>query len=112
MRVSGPSSARSYRFHPHAAADYFEEIGYLRDEDARVAIDFTAAVDGAIARVLEYPEIGVVIRESRGRQIRKWRLRSFRYSLVYAVLDNVVRILAVAHHSRRPGYWVYRLKTL
>ena len=110
--MSERSSARSHRFHPHAGADYFHDIGYLRDVDPRVAADFTAAVDHAIARVVEYPEIGVVIREARGRQIRKWRVHGFRYSLVYALLDDVIRILAIAHHSRRPGYWAYRLRSL
>jgi plasmid stabilization system protein ParE len=110
--VSGRSSARSHRFHPHAGNEYLEDIEYLRADDRQVAVDFTAAVDEAIARVIEYPEIGVVILERRGRRIRKWRVQGFRYSLIYAVLDDVIRILAVAHHSRRPGYWLYRLRTL
>ena len=110
--MSGRSSARSHRFHPHASDDYLKDVGYLLDDDPHVAAHFTAAVDHAIDRVAEYPEIGVVIRVSRGRQIRKWRVQGFRYSLVYALLDDVIRILAVAHHSRKPGYWVYRLKTL
>jgi hypothetical protein len=29
----------------------------------------------------------------------------FRYALIYTVVGDQIRILAVAHHSRRPGYW-------
>jgi len=29
----------------------------------------------------------------------------FPYDVVYIVHDDVVSILAVAHHHRRPGYW-------
>jgi hypothetical protein len=32
-------------------------------------------------------------------------MRRFPYSLIYTVIGDEVRILAVAHHSRRPGYW-------
>ena len=40
--------------------------------------------------------------------IRKRVLRKFHYSLIYTIEKNRVLILAVAHHSRRPGYWVGR----
>lgn len=39
------------------------------------------------------------------RERRLFPLHRFPYSLVYRVDDEGVRIGAVAHHSRRPGYW-------
>lgn len=110
--MSERSSARSYRFHPHAGAELAEEAQYLRGDDRQVAERFEAAVDHAIGRVCERPEIGTLLLERRGRCIRKWRVRGFRYSLVYALLNDVLRILSVAHHSRRPGYWIYRLRSV
>lgn len=110
--MSGRSSARRHRFHPHAGTEYLDEVEYLKADDRKVAADFATAVDHAIGRLLEYPDIGTVILERQGRRIRKWRVQGFRYSLIYAVLDDVIRILAVAHHSRRPGYWLYRLRAL
>lgn len=32
-------------------------------------------------------------------------MRHFPYSVIYHVVDEQIRILAVAHHSRRPSYW-------
>jgi len=32
-------------------------------------------------------------------------LTRFPYSLIYTESGDEIRILAVAHHSRRPGYW-------
>lgn len=110
--MSGRSSARRYRFHLHAAVEYVEAAEYLTAEDRQVAQAFEAAVQRAIDRVRESPEVGAIVLESRGRVIRKWRVPGFRYSVVYALLDDVIRILAVAHHSRRPGYWRDRLRTL
>ena len=40
---------------------------------------------------------------------QKWNLRIFPYKIVYCNLPEVIVIIAVAHHSRRPGYWHWRL---
>ena len=37
---------------------------------------------------------------------RIWVLRHFPYSIVYIVMDNLVTVIAVAHHRRSPHYWV------
>ena len=36
-------------------------------------------------------------------------LRKFRFSLLYSIEKDSLLILAVAHHSRRPRYWVHRV---
>jgi plasmid stabilization system protein ParE len=58
--VSGRSSARRHRYHPHAGTEYLDEVEYLKADDQEVAVDFAAAVDHAIGRLLEYPDIGTV----------------------------------------------------
>jgi hypothetical protein len=40
--------------------------------------------------------------------IRKATLPRFPYTLRYAVLAEVILILAVAHHHRQPDYWLSR----
>jgi hypothetical protein len=42
------------------------------------------------------------------RDIRRGLLRRFPYSVVYEVLPDEVIILAVAHTSRRPRFWIKR----
>lgn len=32
-------------------------------------------------------------------------MRRFPYSVVYHLSGEVIRVIAVAHQSRRPGYW-------
>lgn len=54
------------------------------------------------ARLLvERPGLGTPV--SRGRRLMP--LRRFPFSLLYRADGAVMRITAVAHHSRRPGYW-------
>jgi len=43
------------------------------------------------------------------RNVRKFLLARFPYSVYYLSRDDEVLILAVAHGSRRPGYWRHRL---
>ena len=40
--------------------------------------------------------------------IRRLFLPKFPYSLMYRYAEGKLRILAVAHHRRRPEYWVGR----
>ena len=40
---------------------------------------------------------------------RRIILKTFPYQLVYRVEGDEVRIYAVAHLKRRPGYWTTRL---
>lgn len=51
--------------------------------------------------LVERPGLGTPV--SRGRRLMP--LRRFPFSLLYRVDGAEVRITAVAHHSRRPGYW-------
>jgi len=37
-------------------------------------------------------------------------VRRYPYSIFYLIEDEVVEIVAVAHHKQRPGYWLGRLR--
>ena len=54
--------------------------------------------------VLDNPLLGAVFRGNR----RRYFLRRFPYSIIYQVTAEELRILAVAHHRRYPGYWAQR----
>lgn len=40
--------------------------------------------------------------------VRTWPLKDFPYTLVYRVQGEDITVMAVAHQSREPGYWVGR----
>jgi hypothetical protein len=64
-------------------------------------------VDDAIQRIIAAPTQGnPVYGQYRWRQVRQ-----FPYNLYYKMLDPfLIRIYAVAHTSRRPGYWLRRTR--
>lgn len=43
---------------------------------------------------------------------RRFILNRFPFSTMYLTLDATGHIVAVAHHSRKPGYWRKRLKDI
>jgi len=65
---------------------------------------FVAEFERTANFVLSNPLLGTVFRGDRRRYI----FRRFPYTIIYQVLEDELRILAVAHHRRRPGYWAER----
>jgi toxin ParE1/3/4 len=64
------------------------------------------AVAGTFAIIESFPEIG----SSRRGQLlsRQLKVRGFPYVVAYRIRPTDVYIVAVAHTSRRPGYWKHR----
>lgn len=65
---------------------------------------FLIEVERAIETISLNPEAALVVRSG----VRKKPLSKFPYSLIYCVLSNEIRLLAVAHQKRRPFYWRFR----
>ena len=103
-----PASNRNHEFHPEAEDEFVAELDRLEAMDPYVAADFNAEVFASVHLLLEYPEAGPAL--GRSKAIRKKVLRRFRFTLIYAVEPELIRIIAVAHERRRPGYWRARLK--
>ena len=58
-------------------------------------------------------ELSDVAKDYRGlRPLQQYRLKRFPFSIIYLEKADRVWIVAVAHPSRRPGYWGYRLGEL
>ena len=76
-------------------------VFYKEQASTSVANAFLSEFTRAARLVAENPGLGKPT--SRGRRL--FPLHRFPYSLVYLTEDEGVRIGAVAHHSRRPGYW-------
>lgn len=74
---------------------------YAREAGAKLARAFVAEFERPAALLGTRPELGA---PWRGK-IRRLPLRRFPYHIVYYASDGEIRILAVAHQSRKPGFW-------
>jgi plasmid stabilization system protein ParE len=70
---------------------------------------FLAAVDDAIARAVANPGVGALTATG----YRGVKTKRFKYVVYYrSPTAGVVEVFAVAHASRRPGYWFGRTRRL
>ena len=92
-------------FDPAAEQELIESIRrYLIEAGPLHAVEFDNEVKRVVSLLLTLPKIGT----PGARGIRSIPLRRYPFSLQYRIEGNVLRVLAVAHHSRRPGYWSTR----
>lgn len=88
-----------------AQGDFETAIDWYLEELAFTAADeFADEFEQALALLQKFPGIGVAGKLGT----RTFTLPKFPYSLIYRVLPDYIRIIAVANHSRRPGYWAGR----
>lgn len=92
-------------FRPVARRELLEAAQwYVTEGGPAVAEQFTWAVDPALQVLGQMPQLGA----THGAGLRAWPLKRFPYTLVYRVQGERLTVLAVAHQSREPGYWVGR----
>src|SRR4051794_20566794 len=94
-------------FHRLAVQDYRTALRWYARRGVAVAHRFRAAVDQVIQQIASAPQQGTIFQGP----YRWMRTRRFPYILYYESVDPTeVRILAVAHAGRRPGYWLRRTR--
>jgi len=77
---------------------------YMEKANVELGLAFVAEFERTTNLVLKNPMLGAIFRGSR----RRYLLRRFPYSIIYQVTVEELRVVAVAHHRRRPGYWASR----
>ena len=91
----------TYEFHPEAEQEFVEAAAYYEQNVTGLGQRFGSEVRHAIERLLEYPELGSPI----DADLRRLLLTRFPYFLIYSFTADLLRVVAVAHARRRPGYW-------
>ena len=92
-------------FHPEAELELIEAALYYEKQVPGLGERFEFEIRYATDLLLDQPEIGTSV----SPDLRKFVLTRFPFTLYYSVADDVLRIEAVAHQSRRPGYWKSRV---
>ena len=88
-------------FHPAAAEEFTAAVEYYEGALPGLGRRFRDAVRETIDLALDHPEAGSLRRASARHLI----LSGFPFDLVYLLRGEVLQVLALAHHRRRPGYW-------
>jgi plasmid stabilization system protein ParE len=99
------------RFEEEADAEYRHAGRWYEDRRTGLGIEFFDAVDAAVRQIVDLPGAGArVPRLPNALPVRRIPVKRFPYHVVYLEMPAAVRILAVAHDRRKPGYWKGRLR--
>ena len=99
---------KTITLHSEALDDLAQSVCFYEQTDNReIALVFITQVQIAIAMIgedpLRFPRV-------HGYQpVQKCRVRGFPHSLYYINTTSRIWVIAVAHGSRRPGFWTDRL---
>jgi plasmid stabilization system protein ParE len=89
-------------FHAMARRELLDALRWYEQQSDDASSGFAVAVDAAIDRICADPERYEIVL----RRFQRAKVERYPYNLFYElVADNCVRIMAVAHTSRRAGYW-------
>lgn len=91
-------------FHPEAELELIEAAVYYERQVPGLGERFETEIRRAADLLLDQPAIGI----PADQNLRKFILTRFPFTLYYSVTGDVLRIEAVAHQYRRPGYWKVR----
>jgi plasmid stabilization system protein ParE len=95
----------NYSFHPHAEKELEEVEKYYDNIREELGDRFRAETEMAISRILDFPNAW----QRLSQNTRRRSLKTFLYGIVYRVKADEIRILAVMHLHREPGYWTDRV---
>jgi plasmid stabilization system protein ParE len=89
-------------FHRLAAREYRSARNWYRERSVEVSERFCLAVDRAVSRIVAGAESLPTLTGA----YRYVRISRFPYVLIFRPVErDAIMVVAVAHTSRRPGYW-------
>jgi toxin ParE1/3/4 len=101
---------RHLRFDEEAETELFEAADFYSADNPAVARRFIGAVFAAIAIIHRAPHEWPLSPDvAEHLDVHRRRVDAFPYSVVYAFNETEVRVLAIAHSRREPGYWRKRV---
>lgn len=98
------------RFEDEAEAEYRAAGRWYEERRVGLGLEFPDAVDATIDQIVRLPRAGAPVRRlPPDLLVRRAPVKRFPYYVVYLEAETTIRILAVAHERRKPGYWKSRL---
>ena len=95
-----------FYFHPDAEDEFDMAVEYYEQFQPGLGLEFAEEVYAAIARIIQYPDAWSAL----SKNSRRCLVSRFPYGVIYQIKSSSLRIIAIAHLNRRPGYWKERLE--
>ena len=92
-------------FHHEATAEVRAAIAFYETEQVGLGRDLWDEIQATLQRTELNPDGPERVRP----KLHRASVRRFPYSVIYGIRGDTVWVVAVAHHSRREGYWRSRV---
>ena len=92
-------------FLPEAEQEMLEAAFYYQSKASGLGIDYLSEIDRAVEAIEETPHTWPILEGDLRRRL----VRRFPSGVLYRVDPDEIVIVAVAHLSKRPGYWKKRI---
>lgn len=99
--------ARDFEYLAAALEEAEASARWYAERSPSAAAGFDAELDSAEVAISEQPEAWAPFDHGT----RQYLLRRYPFRVVYQVETDRIVVVAVAHVSRRPGYWKSRPRT-
>ena len=96
----------TYHFHPAAEAEHLESVSYYKSKRPGLGVIYLTEFASLLNRICEGPHKYPAELQPN---IRRASMRKFPFTVIFREVRDQVQVLAVAHHRRRPQYWLHRL---
>lgn len=102
---------KQVEFAPAARAELDAAADRYEVERPGRGVRFYAAVERSVQLIVRFPSAGPMYPGVTVKfAVRRAVVRGFPFVLAYRELGDAIRIDAVAHTKRQPGYWHRRLR--
>lgn len=95
-----------YFFHPAAVAEHLESVVFFESKRSGLGAAYLAEFERVMGIVCESPHRYTIEKQP---DVRRIQMKKFPFTVLYREVSGSVQVLAVAHHRRRPQYWMDRL---
>jgi toxin ParE1/3/4 len=99
------------RVDPDAEQDLVAAVVHYENEREGLGLDLLEEYREVARYAAELPNVGSLVTDlPLSEAVRRFQFHRFPYQLITMLLEDELFVIAVAHHSREPGYWTERLK--
>jgi plasmid stabilization system protein ParE len=97
----------NYEYLSEAEVELDETTDYYDRRQEGLGMEFYGEVIDAVGQIIDHPEMWPKV----SRRTRRCLVDRFPYSVIYHYNkpQQHIAIVAIAHNSRKPGYWKNRL---
>lgn len=101
------------RISAEAAEELAEAALWYEEQRAGLGAALLDEIEWTLERIGSRPQTFPVLADlaDEDGSIRRALCRRFPYGIVFLDLPNHLRVLAIAHGNREPGYWLHRVQS-